>query len=506
MLTASVIAGFSASLLQKNFDSPVKSPDCHLEWWNLFCMPYPQLAIAAPRAHAKSTAITHTATLASLLFRDREYCLIVSDTITQAEGFVEDIKKELLDNEELRSLFKIADLTKDSIGDFVCRMEDGHEFRVTAKGAEQKLRGLKWKNKRPDLIICDDLENDEIVLNKERRLKFKRWFYGALLPCRSRRGIVRFVGTILHSDSLLENLMPKRQDRYFAESELKQWLTKRKGDWVAVKYKAHSGDFEHILWPGLYDKQFFVDKRQGFIDQGLPDVYAQEYLNYPLDETLSFFRRSDLTDFTEDEYKNFAKEDWKKKYNIYIGTDLAVTTKESSDWSVFVVGAVSEDGMLYIVNVIRERLDSQEIVETLLSLQRRYDPVCVSMEKGQIEKSIGPFFRERMLATGTFVNVLPIAPTSDKKARAQSIRARMRMGGVRFPKAADWFYILEDEAILFGRGKHDDQIDALSYLGLILDQMVEGRTDKEIQDEEYAEYVSEHTEYADSGRSEFTGY
>ena len=61
---------------------------------------------------------------------------------------------------------------------------------------------------RPGLIVGDDMENDEIVMNKDRRLKFKRWFYGALLPCLSDRGKIRIVGTILHLDSLLENLMP----------------------------------------------------------------------------------------------------------------------------------------------------------------------------------------------------------------------------------------------------------------------------------------------------------
>ena len=65
------------------------------------------------------------------------------------------------------------------------------------------------KNRRPGLIVGDDMENDEIVMNRDRRLKFKRWFYGALLPALSDKGKIRLVGTILHLDSLLENLMPK---------------------------------------------------------------------------------------------------------------------------------------------------------------------------------------------------------------------------------------------------------------------------------------------------------
>lgn len=505
MLTADVIKGFSASLLQKNFDGAVETPECHYEFWQLFCDKHPQVAIAAPRRHAKTTAITHTCTLAAVLFRERSYVLVVSDTVTQAVQFIGDIKNELLNNEPLRALFKIKAFPKDSEDDFICQFEDGHQFRIAAKGAEQKLRGLKWDNKRPDLIICDDLENDEIVLNKERREKFKRWFYASLLPCRSYRGIVRYVGTILHNDALLENLMPKRGDKYTMSSELKEWSTKTKSGWLAVKYKAHNQDFTELLWPSLYDKKYFVELRDGYVAQGIPDVYSQEYLNYPLDESLSYFRRADFVDMTDQDRQMFKREDWKKRFNIYISSDLAVSTQETADWSVFMVAAVSEEGLVYIIKVIRERMDSQMIVETILSLQRRYDPICISMEKGQIEKSIGPFLRQRSIDENVFPEILPVAPSSDKKTRAQSIKGRMRMGGVRFDKLADWFYDLEDEAVLFGRGKHDDQVDALAYIGLILDKMVEGRTEKEVSDDDYADELAE-SGAGDDGRSEYTGY
>lgn len=506
-LTADTIKGFSTSLLQKNFDGAVTSPECHYEWWRLFCDPHPQVALAAPRRHAKTTAITHTCTLAAVLFRERQYVLVVSDTVTQAVQFIGDIKSELLNNDALRDLFKIKELIKDSEDDFICMMEDGHQFRITAKGAEQKLRGLKWDNRRPDLIICDDLENDEIVLNKERRDKFKRWFYASLLPCRSYRGIVRYVGTILHNDSLLENLMPKRGDKFTENSELKDWNSqaKPKIGWRAVKYRAHNADFSELLWPSLYDKAWFVEKRNEYVSNGIPDVYSQEYLNYPLDETLSFFRRSDFTDFSDADRALFKTPDWKKRFNVYVTSDLAVSVQEQRDWSVFVVGAMGENGLLYILDVIRERMDSQLIVETIFSLHRRYNPEAISMEKGQIEKAIGPFLRQRMLEEGQFPQMLPIAPSSDKKTRATSIRGRMRMGGVRFNKLADWFYELEDEAVLFGRGKHDDQVDALAYLGLILDKMVEGRTEKEIYDDDYADAVAE-SDSGDDGRSSYTGY
>jgi predicted phage terminase large subunit-like protein len=507
MLSADVIEGFSRSLLQKSFDGAVESPACHKEWWRLFCSPHQQVAIAAPRRHAKTTAVTQTCTLAAVCFREREYVIIVSDTITQANQFLGDIKRELTDNDALRSLFKIKELIKDSEDDLICICNDGHQFRITAKGAEQKIRGLKWNNKRPDLIICDDLENDEIVLNKERRAKFKRWFYASLLPCRSYRGIVRYVGTILHNDSLLESVMPRKGDKNTTEEELKTYSKKdpKKLAWYSVKYRAHNPDFSQILWKELYTPEHFKTLRQQHIDDGMADVYSQEYLNYPLDETLAYFRRTDFQDYTDEDRTKFRDINWKKTHSIYISSDLAVSTQEYSDYSVFMVGAMAENGMLYIKDVIREKMDSQEIVETILTLQRQYNPMCISMERGQIEKSIGPFLRERMMQESVFSNILPITPSADKKSRARSIQARMRMGGVRFDRQADWFYTLEEESVMFGRGKHDDQVDALAYLGLILDRMVEGPTIKEVEDEEYDDERRE-SESGNAGRSSTTGY
>jgi predicted phage terminase large subunit-like protein len=505
MLTADVIKGFSTSMLQKTFDSPVQSPDCHYEWWQQFCDPHPLVAIAAPRGHAKTTALSHTYTLAAVLFRERQYVLIVSDTIAQAVQFLGDIKRELLENEEIKKLFKVKELVKETEDDMICLCEDGHMFRISAKGSEQKVRGLKWNNKRPDLIVCDDLENDEIVMNKDRRLKFKRWFYGALLPCRSYNGIVRYVGTILHNDSLLESLMPKAKEKYTVVEPLKIWSKRPKPAWKAVKYKAHTPDFDQILWHQRYDKEFFLAKRNEYIEQGLPDVYSQEYLNVPIDESLAYFKRSDFRDFTDADHALLETKDWKKRFNFYIGTDLAVSTQEVSDWSVFVVGGVNEEGYLYIVDIIRERMDSQEIVETFLSLQKAYDPVAISMEKGQIEKSIGPFLEQRMFETNTYPHIIKLAPSVDKLTRARSIQARCRAGAVKFDKSSDWYYDFEDEAVLFPRGKHDDQVDALAYVGLILNRMMEGRSQNEIEEEEYEDDLQQ-SGLMEKGRNQTTGY
>jgi len=501
-LNAEVMEGFVNSVLRKNFDKPAPTPQFHKEIWELVTSNNKQVAIAAPRYHAKSTAVTHAYTLASVLFRESRYVLIVSDTVTQAVQFLGDIKKELLDNDDLRSLFSVSSFPKDTEDDLIVEMEDGYTFRIQAKGSEQKLRGLKWANLRPDLIIGDDMENDEIVMNKDRRQKFKRWFYGALIPCVSSSGKIRIVGTILHLDSLLENLMPAtlvnshRGVKSLIREDLKEYSLNVL-PWKSVKYRAHTDDFKTLLWPEMKSAAEFRLQKEDYVRQGLADVYSQEMLNVPLDVGDTFFK---TTDFVA-----MKPEDQKKNLVFYATCDLAVSQSQRADYSAFVVGGMDEDGKLYCKHVIAERMDGLEIIDTIFMIQKIYKPVLFGFEQGVIQKALGPFFNEEMLKRGEFINTVLLKPSGDKLTRARSIQARMRSGACRFDKDAEWYQSFEDQLLRFPRDKHDDMVDAWAYLGLMLDRMWEAPTEKELKSEEYDAFIKE-SNVVDSGRSIVCGY
>jgi predicted phage terminase large subunit-like protein len=503
-LSADVIQGFVGSVLASRFDGQAASPPFHRECWELCCSPEKYVAIAAPRGHAKSTAVTLGYGLATLLFRERKFMLLVSDTESQASLFLGLFKQELQDNNELIDLFGIkknekgvVEFLKGTESDIIVECNDGHKFRIIAKGAEQKLRGLIWNGSRPDIILCDDMENDELVMNKERREKMRNWFKGALLPSLSDRGIVRMVGTILHSDSLLESLMPNPSDKLTMRTDLKEWTT-RKMMWKAVKYRAHNKDFSKLLWPEKKQPEFFKTLYEDAVRTGTTDTYSREYLNYPIDEAVSFFKRGDFLPIRE--------EDKPKKLNYYITADLAISETESADFSVFVIGGVDEDKCLHIKNVIRERMDGKEIVDTFIALQRMYDPIAMGVEDMQISKAIGPFLREEMIKNNTFISLYPLKHGGkDKLTRARSIQARMRAHGVKFATGEDWFPSFEEECLTFPRGKHDDQVDAFAYLGLMLDLLIEAPTQAEIEEEDY-ERELELSDANNQGRSKVTGY
>ena len=496
MLTAEQIYGFSETLLKSNFDNPQPTPDLHIEMWERCCSDSHLVSIAAPRGHAKSTSITHTYTLANVCFREATYVVIVSDTEGQATLFLSDIKRELLDNEKLKTLFGIKRFIKDSETDIICEFEDGAQFRIVAKGSEQKVRGLKWRNKRPDLIIGDDLENDEIVMNEERRAKFRRWVNNALLPALADDGRARIVGTILHLDSFLERTMPEFEDTEHTHTDgLRWWSDKPNRVWNSIRYQGHNEDFTKMLWPEKFSKERYQAIRGRYVEDGNPEGYAQEYLNYPIDESTAFFRKKDFIEWEDhDEYLEY-----------YIGADLAISEKDQRAYSVFVVAGLNRANAMVIVDVVRFRGDAHEIIDEMFRLHNVYKPEIIFLEEENIARALGPVIDSNMVARNTWLNIETMVPTKDKMQRARAIQARMRAGAVRFDMRKPWYSSLFNEMITFPRGKYMDLVDALSWIGLGLNKIVPTYSASDIAEFEYDEEFGDELMVMD-GRSPITGY
>ena len=473
------VASFVKLFLLNRYDSPVGIAAFHREMWKIATSGERRVAFAAPRAHAKSTAMTHALTLYLFLFRIQEYGFIVSDTEGQAAQFLGDIKTELLENQELKETFGIKRIVKEAITDIIVECNDGHQFRLQALGAEQKVRGRKWRNRRPGFIICDDLENDELVESDTRREKVENWFFKALVPSLSKKGVIVVVGTILHMGSLLMGLM-------------------KNATWETRLYKAHEGfdDFSNLLWAEQWDETALKAVRQEFINGGKAEGYAQEYLNDPTAHSEAYFKKEDFIPMETKHYH--------RKKNYYGGIDFAISDADKSAYTAYVIGGMDEHGMLDIEHVVRMRGDADQIMDAMFELQKVFGISMWFPEKGQIWLSIEGEIYNRMNKRGVYLNLNPKTPTKDKRARARAIQARMRAGGVRFNKNGLWYPNFEQELLQFPKGQFKDQVDAIAWLGIGINELSEGPTDQELKEEYYNDMVDE-SNY-ESGANMTTGY
>jgi predicted phage terminase large subunit-like protein len=164
---------------------------------------------------------------------------------------------------------------------------------------------------------------------------------------------------------------------------------------------------------------------------------------------------------------------------------------------------MDDEGLLHIVDIRRGRWDGFEIIENMFWVQEKYSPNLFIAEKGQIKHTLDAFLNAEMVKRGQYINLHAVTPKVDKEQRAKPLQARMRAGGVRFDTEKRWYASLLDEMLVFPRGQHDDQVDALAYIGLALDKVTLAPTKEELEDEEYErEFGSQLFE----GQSMYTGY
>jgi len=477
-IDAHLVEGFMETFLHADLDQPKPTPEWHRQLWRLFCSDNPYVAVAAPRGHAKSTAGTHAFSMADLLFGRDDFAMLVSATESLAAAHLANMARVCEDNDDLRVEFNL-DIVKSNETQLVCRA-GRREFCVIAKGAEQAVRGALWRNKRPSLIMVDDLEGDEQVMSKDRREKLRNWFDNALLPCGADNLRVRFLGTILHLDSLLERL-----------------LTDSDNGWVGMRFRAHKSfdDFSDILWPEKFTETRLRRERQRYISAGNPSGYSQEYLSHPIAEADAYFKKTDFRPMTED--------DFKQPMTIYASIDFSLGQSDKGDPTAIVVAGLDPSGVLHVLRVIAERYDPLASINKMFEIQDEFNVSVWVVEDDNISKALGPFLNQEMLKRNRWLLLERLRPHKDKQARAVSIQARMRAGGVDFDMTQPWWIDFYQEMINFPRGKNDDRVDALAWLGLVLDKMVPSQTYLEMEEEEWEEEMRGSME---EGRSNVTGY
>jgi hypothetical protein len=157
------------------------------------------------RDSAKSTICTTSFPLWSILTERAKFVIIAGNTRSQARQHLANIKEEVENN----------DLLKNDLGPFKSQTDEWGAYslvfpkygaKIIAVSSEQSVRGLRYKNHRPDLIVADDLEDANSVRTQEGRDKTYGWFKGELLPAGTVTTRVFVVGNLLHQDSLIVRL------------------------------------------------------------------------------------------------------------------------------------------------------------------------------------------------------------------------------------------------------------------------------------------------------------
>lgn len=409
------------------------------------------LFIVAFRGSAKSTIFTTSYPVWAILGeQQKKFVLILCQTQAQAKQHMMNLRRELESNA----------LLKNDLGPF---QEEQNEWgssslvfsrlnaRITAVSSEQSIRGLRHNQHRPDLIIGDDLEDLASTKTREGRNKTYQWLTGEVVPAGDRDTRLVIVGNLLHEDSLM--------------MRLKEDVELGRIDGTFKSYPLIENGV--IVWPGKYPTMEDVEQEKRKAANEF--AWQREYLLNIVPDEEQAIHREWIHYYDEIPGKVDVYDGYPSHMEVHIGVDLAISKRDSADYTAMVPGMLYETELnrydIYILpQIVNRRITFPETVE-----------LCKVMNKTHEKSGLSPTFiiedvayqkaLPQQLQSEGIYNVNTTRPgNQDKRTRLILTANFIKNGRVHFPrKGAEQ---LIQQIVHFGVEKHDDLADAFCNLVL----------------------------------------
>lgn len=403
----------------------------------------PLAVIVAFRGSGKSTLMTLSYPIWAVLGKQqKKFVVIASQTQYQARVHLTNIKRELEGNE----------LLANDLGPFVEQQEEWgstslylkkYNARITAISTEQSVRGIRHGAHRPDLIICDDVEDMSSVKTREGRNKTFDWFTGEIIPAGDTNTKRLVVGNLLHEDSLLMRLKERIEDDE-VDGIFREWPIAKNGK---------------SLWPGKY-----------------PDLQSLRQLKRSIANKIAWEREYMLRIIPDEDqiidpawiqyYDELPDKTATNQYvNSFLSVDLAISQRTTADFTAIVIvhvfGYKPEDRKYYIdKRFVNKRISHLQTLETITAMYQTLrgnsgHAARTLIEEVAYQTAVVEQLKDRKIETkGVKIH-------SDKRARLQLASALFEQRMVYFPKDRSVAPMVQ-QLVGFGVEKHDDLADAIS--------------------------------------------
>lgn len=347
--------------------------------------------------------------------------------------------RRVMESEWYRRLFPGTRISreKNSEMEFVTT---AHGYRYsTSIGGTLTGRGANY------LIIDDSLKADEAMSEVYRpgvNESYSRTIYSRLDDKRTDRIII--VQQRLHVDDLVGYVLQKEKWTHLnlpAIAETEQEI-------AIGRNRIYRREIGEVLHPARESRETLAAIK---IALGSYDYYAQ-YQQCPVPPEGAVLQREWFRVY--DEIPERRRGD-----RIIQSWDTALTDGTSSDYSVCITVLVRGVDY-YILDILREKLNYPDLRRRIYRnwLDWGAEPPIIE-DKGSgislIQELRGDEF-------AGFPKAIAFKPEGDKLSRMHAQSAKIEAGHLHVPRHADWLDDFFIEITQFPRGRHDDQVDALS--------------------------------------------
>jgi predicted phage terminase large subunit-like protein len=404
--------------------------------------------ILMPRGSSKTTIAGLAVPLYKLLYKMEKFTLFVSKADRHAQGQLESVRKELVQNEVIREIF--GDLKPKRSEEEAWskeKFETISGIAIQARGKGSAIRGVNHNNYRPSCIIVDDPQSKSDCKSDIVRVDDKKWAFAELTPARARvvgtRGTITVLATWLHKDCLAA-------------------VWSRDPRWTCVKLGIKDLDGAYI-WPDYMDAKEETAEKESFRLAGLLGDFYREYYNKEvilsevpfLSEFVIYDPEPPLGDMV---CATFA--------------DLATGEKRVDDFSAIVTIGLSPKGVVWLLDAWVERVGIEEElkVEEYFRQSQKWKSQLHGFESNAYQAVFGTLLHAEMHRRGHYFEVLPVRHKTRKVDRIRgALRPRYASGHFRHRTS---FSEYENQLFDFRYDMshdHDDGPDAAAAALVLLD-------------------------------------
>jgi predicted phage terminase large subunit-like protein len=306
-------------------------------------------------------------------------------------------------------------------------------------------------------LIIDDPHNAmeaHSVADRENALSWFRETWSSRLNDQQ-NGCMIVVGQRIHDDDVCGYILKERPD--WVHLNLPAYY-EPSNPCITPIWKDPRTEEGQLLWPERFSKEVLDGLRRDLGSQG----FAAQYQQRPVPAGGGQFKKLWFRYFSrEDTHYRLEVPDAPKtilaeKCYKFITVDLAISQKQTADYTVISVWAVTPDRELLLIDCLREHLDNPEQQKHIQMLYQRYQPNYIQVESVAYQLAI----IQQLWRLG--LPVREYKPVKDKVSRASTAAVFYEAGRVYHPRTAHWLQDWEDELLIFPMGAHDDMVDTCS--------------------------------------------
>lgn len=344
------------------------------------------------------------------------------------------------------------------------RNADGNVFIVKGYGAKTGVRGAKEMGKRPQLAVLDDLISDEDARSATVIAAIEDTVYKAVTyALHPKHNMIIWSGTPFNA-----------KDPIYKAVESGAWAVNVFP--VCEKFPCPKEEFRGS-WPDRFPYEYVKTQYENAVKLGKVDTFNQELMLRIMSDEDRLIQDSDIAWYKIDSVIKH-----KERFNFYITTDFATSTKESSDFSVISVWAYNNVGDWLWCDGIVKRQDMAANVNELFRLAQLYKPQQVGIEITGQQKGFVSWVQDQMMSRNIYFTLASdnnsnepgIRPNTNKMVRFNTVVPLFKARKIYFPtekKGSPELAEALDELTLASasgfRSKHDDFIDTVSMLSAL---------------------------------------